>query len=171
MKTKILLFTLFSLPHFLLAGVSDSIDLTTTVTPICEVSFSADPIASNLDLVNSQSSLNIGRLNVATNATNGPNTTPYRANLILDFTDTMQNGSSPSNTFTLTSVDVDVNTINSIHANIPGIPLPVINTVADNDFLTGTWDFAITYTGVPALTLVQGVYSATWYASCSVEER
>ena len=171
MKIKILLFTLLSLPHVLFAGVSDSIDLTTTVTPICEVSFSAEPIASNLDLVNSQSSLNIGRLNVATNATNGPNTTPYRANLILDLTDTMHNGSSPSNTFTISSVDVDVNTINSIHQNIPGIPLPVINEVADNDFLTGTWDFAISYTGVPALTLVQGVYSATWYASCSIEER
>ena len=171
MKTKIILLAILSLPHLLRAAVSDSIDLTTEVTPVCEVSFSPEPVASNLDLTASQSSLPIGRLNVATNATNGPATTTYRANLVLDLTDTMQNGSSPSNTFTLTSVDVDINMINSIHQNIPGIPLPVVNVVADNDFLTATWDFAISYTGVSALTLVQGVYSATWYASCSVEER
>lgn len=166
---KILLVTLFF--NFLstaFGASSDSVNFGSTIDPVCEVAFTPEPIASNLDLTASQTELKIGHFHHATNTFEYMNPTPsspYKTSLIMDITDKLTHNVNPSYQFTLSQLTIDHQ-----HAGVYTVPIPLMG-VTDDDLGTAEMEVLISYTGVPALTLVQGVYSATWHATCSIDER
>ncbi len=160
MKKIILIAVFFSFSVW--AGASDNINLNSEVMPVCEVSFDPEPIASNLDMTSSQSHLHIARFTIATNT--GDLSSPWRTDLNFDWSDTLVNQSNSVYTFSLSGLDG----MNQDGGADPGLPFGVWGFPGAN---SGWEDLYISYTGVPALSLVQGVYRATWYVSCSIEPR
>ena len=159
MKKIIFISLFFSLS--LLAGTADNINLSSEISPVCDVQFDAEPVAANLDLVNSQSDLYIGRLAVDVNT---QNSFSYRTDMALDLADHLTHTVNSSYLFSfdhLKVIDQNATVTN---------PFPMANFTI-NDVGDGYGDMYLSYTGVPALTLVQGTYSATWYESCSIEPR
>ncbi len=139
------------------AAASDSIQLNQNIDFTCEIHWDADPIASNLDITTSQSHLFIGRLILKAND-------QVNLNYDLPTEEKLVHSSVPSNFFSFNSLDYENNGPSSGTVNFPisgdypsGIPGEIIDLWQDH-FLN--------YTGVPALSLIQGTYQATWYASC-----
>ncbi len=136
------------------ASSSDSINLSANVDFACEVEWNAEPVASNLDITTSQSHLYIGRFILHANS---------EANLNYDLPneEKLVHGSVPTSFFSFDSVDWAVDGLSG-NGNFPisgNYPMP--------GGPANFWeDFYLNYTGVPALSLVQGTYSATWYGSC-----
>lgn len=151
-----------------LAASSDNIELQSTVDPQCEMIFSPEPIASNLDLVNSASDLYIGRLNENTNTANVGGTIKsslYQTDTTLDFGDHLSHATSSSYSFAFSNLKM-IDEASNVTPSVPlGSPLVI------NDTATGHADLYLSYSGVPAINLVSGSYSVTWYASCSIEPR
>lgn len=138
---------------------NDSIDLSTNIDFACEISWDAEPVASNLDLTSSQTHLLIGRLILKANAdTTLTYDVPNEEKLIHNTVGT--------NHFSLDSVYFENNRSVSGTVSFPissAYPLGLDPSGTGIDF----WqDHYLNYTGVPALNLIQGTYSATWYNSC-----
>ncbi len=159
MKKIILMALFFSFSVW--AGASDNIILSSEISPACDVQFSAEPIASNLDLVNSQTDLLLGRATVSENTSLS---SLYQSNLSFDLADHLTHSTNSSYIFSFDHLKV----INQDATAYDPFPM---GSFSVNDFGNGYGDFYISYVGVPALTLVQGTYTATWYVSCSVEPR
>lgn len=137
---------------------SDSINLNSTIEFACEISWDVDPIASNLDITTNQSHLYIGRLNVQAND-------QVKVNYDLPHEEKLIHNSMTSQYFSFTSVDIENSGSYSGTANFPLSGLMYIGNPGNS---VNFWqDHFLNYTGVPALSLVQGVYSATWYTSCA----
>ena len=160
MKKIIFISLLFSFS--VVAANSDSINLNSEVSPACDVLWTAESVASNLDLVNSQTDLLIGRL---TTDTNTVTSSYYQTSLTLDFADHLTHTANSNYIFSLDHLKI-INQEAVVYDPFPiGAPMTV------SDIGDGYGDMYLSYFGVPALSLVQGTYSATWYASCSVEPR
>lgn len=143
-----------------LGASNDNIQLNSEITPACDVTFNSEPVAASLDLINSQSSLYVGKLTVLSNTCNS---TIAHTNLALD---------------------VQGSLVHNV-AGIPDFNFAALNLVTESDptpfsvpfgshnftpALCNNWlDLYIDYTGVPAVSLVQGTYSRTWVATCSIE--
>lgn len=159
---KYMLITLCVFFNFVSFGSSDQIELLSTVSPLCDISFDPEPIASNLDLTTTQNNLYLGRLLLNTNGVAG---SPYKTIFSFDLNSQMTQSTS-SHQFTLASVNINHQYLGSLGT----IPLP-LNGSEDNDWASVWWDFSINYSGIPALSLVQGNYNVEWFASCSLELR
>lgn len=152
---KLLVFTVLSFTAW--GANQDVINLSSQIDPVCEVSFDAEPVASNLDITQSQTDLPIGRLNFATN-TPGSN---WETLAHLDFTDHLTHEVMPSATFSFSNLKL----IDHASQVTPSLPM---TSFQDWFGGTGHGDFYLSYTGMPALSLVQGTYSTTWYAECEI---
>ncbi len=159
MKKIIFIAVFFS--FFVWAGASDNIILNSEVSPSCSVQLDAEPVAANLDLINSQTDLYIGRI---TTDENTYDSSLYQTNLSFDFSDHLTHSVNSSYTFGFSNVKA-INQDADVIDPFPMSPFTV------NDSGSGYGDLYISYIGVPALTLVQGTYAATWYVSCSIEPR
>lgn len=164
----IILLSLF-LNSSLWAASADSIQLNQNIDFVCEISIDPEPVASNLDLTTSQSHLKVMRVNLASNG---------HTNYSNEFTDgnkLVHNNSI--NHFSLDTFDSD------LEENDGGIITPAsysaanfstgVNTNAvgtDGKLYTLWQDVFINYTGIPALSLVQGVYATEWILSCGPVE-
>ncbi len=143
------------------AGTSDNINLSSVIDPVCEVSFDAEPVASNLDLTTSQTNLLVGRF---ANPNNTINSTLYQTNVQLDFVDHLTHASNPSYIFSFSNLKI-INDTNDVFDPVPF-------GIVDSDNVGSSWqDVYLSYTGIPSLSLVQGTYSAEWFVSCSIEPR
>jgi hypothetical protein len=156
---KIIITLTFLFSYSVYCAGNDSINLSAGIEPVCELSLDAEPIASNLDLTTSQTDLYIARANMANNTDFSAFTTVTT----FDLTDHLTHATMPSAIFSfsnLKGVDFESNVV-------PSIPM----TSWQDQTGTGYVDMYLSYTGVPALSLVQGTYSTTWYMSCSIEPR
>lgn len=159
MKKYFFLFFLFGTQCF--AAATDSIQLNSSIDPVCEISWNPQPIASNLDITASQTNLHVGTLILDSNTADS---TLYQTNLSLDLSDHLTHSVVSSHVFTFDSASV----YDNITSGGGAIPFGTFTAYDSNRADT---DFLLSYTGIPALSLINGTYEATWYASCSVEPR
>lgn len=137
---------------------SDSINLNSTVDFACEISWDVDPVASNLDITANQSHLYIGRLNVQAND-------EVKVHYDLPHEEKLIHNSMTSQYFSFASVDI---ANSGSYSGTVNFPLSGWVYLGSPGHTVNFWqDHFLNYTGVPALSLVQGVYSATWYTSCA----
>lgn len=144
------------------AANTDNINLSSSIDPYCEVEFNAQPIASNLDITTSQSDLYIGDVIIRTNTEGSAWNVPHT----IDISGTLSH-SNGINTFSLGS-SFDVVAMGGGGPVLGTLPFGV--TVFPGDG-SGEGSIRLNYTGVPALSLVQGTYSTTWYTSCAIEPK
>lgn len=144
------------------AANTDSINLSSSVDPYCEVEFNAQPIASNLDLTTSQSDLYVGDIIIRTNTAGSAWNVPHT----IDISGILTH-SNNINTFSLGSTWdlVDFGGAGALWGSVP-----FGNQVFPGDS-SAEASVKISYTGIPALSLVQGTYSTTWYTSCAIEPK
>ncbi len=147
------------------ASSSDSINLSSTINPACEVSMDPEPVASNLDLTTSQTNLKIVRVNLANN-TQGDPASPYSTIYNVDFSDHLEHQLNSIYKFYFSDLEMT-----SSIAGVGSFPFP-FGANGGPSGATSEWsDFAISYTGIPALALVNGTYSTQWFVSCSIEPK
>ncbi len=151
---KIIFVALFSFS--VLGAASDNINLNSSIEPACDINFEAESVASNLDLINSQVDLKVGTLFIQENTTGSS----YKSLVEFDLPDHLTHSANPSYIFSFSNLK-GVNEVADVFE-----PLPVNFTGEVGD---GFLELYLSYTGVPALSLVQGTYSTTYTATCSVE--
>ncbi len=156
---KIIISFLLVLSIYSYGANNDSIQLNSTVDPVCSVDFTPEPVASNLDITTSASHLMITKFNMYTNT---EHSSTHTSNLSLDLAGALTH-SNTINQFNFDMLEFE-NTDAATSGTLPfgtlGIPISKDSTEVD---------LFLSYTGVPALSLVQGTYSAEWFIGCSVE--
>ncbi len=155
---QIILIALFS---FSVSGANnDNIQLNSEITPTCDVTFNAEPVASSLDLINSQSSLYVGKMTILSNTCSSAS---VHTNLNLDVQGNLQHDVAGIPNFNFSSLNLVTESD----------PTPFSIPFGNHNFtpaLCNNWlEFYIDYSGVPAVSLVQGAYSQNWTATCSIE--
>ncbi len=145
------------------ASNTDSINLSASVSPACEIFFDAESIASNLDITNSQTDLAIGRVRVNHNTDN----ILYGVVMNLDFIDHLTHSTASSNLFNFSEAKGNSHGAAAPHATLPFGS----NNYPWYDSAGIDIDVYLSYIGIAALSLIQGTYNANWYASCSIEPR
>lgn len=152
------------LTQSLLAGTSDFIDLTTNIAFNCEIDILPEAIASNLDITQNQSHLKLFTLNMA-----GNDQTLFTVDMPNE--EKLMHNSMLGQYFSFASLDYNLatNISGSSSSSSGNLSFPQSQSYPisfpGNGF-TFSEDIFANYTGVPALSLVQGVYSATWHFSC-----
>lgn len=141
---------------------NDSINLSSSVDPICEVTFTAEPVASNLDITTTQSDLKVASAYVNNNTQSSP---LYNSTFSMDLSDHLTHQSVSSSQFMFS--EVKGQNINGMQS----LPFGPFGPEHYDVTAVQPIDFYLSYTGVPALSLISGVYSAEWFISCAIEPR
>lgn len=156
---KIIISFLLLLTSYSYGAANDSINLNSNVEPVCSVDFTPEPIASNLDITNSASHLMITKFDIYSNTANS---TTHRSNIAMNIPGELTHGNGV-NQFNFDSLEFENITFGESGS------APFGSITGSNDSPHEEVNLFISYTGVPALSLVQGTYSAQWFVSCSVE--
>lgn len=159
-------FVFFLISMNCLGGASDSINLSSEILPVCEVSFNAEPIASNLDITTTQTNLHIGDIDTNSNTPGSNFLTTWDS----EFVDHLTHQVMGSEIFTFSNLQAVVTDPGSPPFTIDPFPMGSLH-IPDAGGGESHIELNLSYTGVPSLSLVQGTYSATWYVSCSVEPK
>lgn len=168
MKSTLIYLIIFSLIAMksLWAATSDSISFTSNIDSVCEIALTPESIASNLDLSSSQSQLKIGRMNVGHNAP---------ISIDIDWgpdNGALRHSSINNETFAIDAFHFE-HIFNGTSMGVETLNFPLVSGDAGpygEPFADLYTNFYISYTGIPALSLVQGTYSVTYTTTCVLDE-